>query len=471
MSRKFGREEYDVRRGERGQAFWAAMREFLGRSLATAGAIIVLGGVTYVFDRVRPTALAPLHDVLSAHLFKNADTAASFLQAIAATVITVASITFSLLLVAIQQSASSFTSQVFDQFLRQRANQFYCGFFVGVGAYALLETAAVHEGFIPIYGATLVLFLSVIAVGLLLILVYTAIDQMRPAVITEAIHDHLVEARARQLASVVRPTRRTPELSSAPWVAVTSNKTGFVRRIEIDRIQDAIEAGRGRAEVVLDVSIGTFVAYGDRLARVYTTVANDAPRICDAIEGAVRRAPRRTIDDVDATYGVQQLETVGWTSISGAKHNPQAARLVVAMLRDVLARLIAEPRPEMDAPATTAIVYNDDLPEALFQTIESLAVVTADSQQHQVAADILFALASLLERLSEDYRSRACDVLLRTLPALASHPPTSVLEAALRTLEETLARIGAHEQASLVAEGLDHLRRRIGRVETEYTPR
>jgi uncharacterized membrane protein len=49
------------------------------------------------------------------------------------------------MLVAIQQSASSLTAQVFDQFLRRRTNQFYFGFFVGLGAYSLLQTAAVYN--------------------------------------------------------------------------------------------------------------------------------------------------------------------------------------------------------------------------------------------------------------------------------------------------------------------------------------
>jgi hypothetical protein len=82
------------------------------------------------------------------------------------------------------------------------------------------------------------------------------------------------------------------------------------------------------------------------------------------------------------------------------------------------------------------------------QTLESLAVITAESQQHQVATDIIDAIDSVLPRLAPDYCKRSMDLLLRTLPALSSHPPTLRLETAVRKLHN-----------------------RIGAVDAEYTPR
>ena len=461
---------HDVRRGERGEAFHLALVEFLAGAFLFAFAIVAVGGAVYALDTARPAWLDPVHDFLSARFFRSPDATSGLLQTIAATVITVASITFSLLLVAIQQSASSFTAHVFDQFLRRRTNQFYVGFFVGLGAYALLQAATVHPRFNPVYGATLALVLSIVAVALLLVLVYSAVNQMRPVVIVEAIHDHLIEARARQLRSIVARTRRTPELESAPRTVVRTDRTGFVLRIDLDAIQRAIDSGAQPCEVVLLVSIGTFVAFADPLAAIHTADEDCARRLAAAVETAVALERQRNIDDVDAAFGIEQLETVGWTSISGAKHNPQAARLVVAQLRDVLARMVAAEREPEHEP-DTAVVYHDDVPDVLMRTLESLAVVTADSQQHQVAADIVEGLAASLDGLPDAYRERAVDVLMRTLPALASHPPTLPLERALRALADALARAGEDDAARLVEEGLDHLRQRIGAVEREYTPR
>ncbi len=461
---------YDVRRGERGESIRLAFSEFLAVALLVVLALVLVGAGIYTLDRTRPNALGPVREFLAANFFRTSEATSNVLQTIAATVITVASITFSLLLVAIQQSASSFTTQVFDQFLRRRLNQFYFGFFVGLGMYALLQLAAVNPAFNPVYGATAAVLMSALAVGLLLVLVYTSVNQMRPVVILESMHDHLIEARARQLRHLVARTRATPRRESLACTVVRSERTGFVLRIDVDRIQRAIASTGRDAEVVLLVSIGTFMAYGDRLAFVHVDDREAARVISRAVEAAVRRERQRTIDSVDPAYGLQQLENVGWTSISTAQQNPAAARLVVTSLRDVLARLIAVPTAER-GHVDADVVYYDDVPDVLMQTVESLAVVTAESQQHQIAADLIMMLATLLERLPDEYRERAIDVLLRTLPALASHPPTLVLERSLTSLADALDRTEADEAAALARKAVEDIRQRIGRVEAEYTPR
>jgi len=468
MRRRAG--PHDVRRGERGEAVRLAFGEFLGGAGLVALAVLAVGGLVHVLDRTRPGPLQGVRAWLDANAFTTPDTTAALLQSISATVITVASITFSLMLVAIQQSASSLTGQVFDQFMRRRSNQFYFGFFVGLGAYALLQTTTVHQGFNPVLGAALTVALSVVAVVLLLVLVYAAINQMRPVVIVEAMHDRLVEARARQEARIVRRTRPLPRRPAAPCTAVLSDRTGFVLHIDLDRIQREIAAVPVPCEVVLDVTIGGYVAYGDRLARLHGVEGAAAQRVGEAVGRAMRLERQRNIDGVDAVYGLLQLETVGWTSTSGAQHNPQAARLVVAALRDVLARLGVENGPPDDTPDTD-IVYADDFPEVLMDTWESLAVVTADSQQHQVAADIIDALDSVLTRLAPAYRTRAVDVLMRTLPALGSHPPTRRLEVALERLRDTLEGLGERGAARAADAAVASLRSRIGTVEAAYTPR
>jgi uncharacterized membrane protein len=354
--------------------------------------------------------------------------------------------------------------------MRRRNNQFYFGFFVGLGAYALLTSATANHDFNPVWGAALTVAMSVFAVLLLLGLVYSAVNQMRPVVIVESIHDHLIESRVRLLNNIVNRTRREPALDAPVVRSVVSEETGFVMKLDIDRIQRRIDAVGSPCEVELAVSIGSFVAYGDRLADIRTERDCDVSRLAKTIERSVHRTRQRDIDDVDAAYGLDQLETIGWTSTSGAQHNPQAARLVVGSLRDIMARIAVEGEEECAEPDTD-IVYRDAFPNTLMETIESIAVITAESQQHQVATDIIDAIDSVLERLTPSYRERAMSLLMRTLPALSSHPPTARLESAMGRLRDTLRRIGADESAALVDEGIDHLRDRIGVVQREYTPR
>ncbi len=85
------------------------------------------------------------------------------------------------MLVALQQSPQSLSNQVFDQFLRRRLNQVYFGFFLGLAIYSLVTMSTVGGPFRPVFGAAVAVVLTMVALVLLLALLYTAVNQMRPA--------------------------------------------------------------------------------------------------------------------------------------------------------------------------------------------------------------------------------------------------------------------------------------------------
>lgn len=64
--------------------------------------------------------------------------ATAFVTAVATSLMTVTSITFSVLLVAVQQTATSLSAVVFDQYLQRRSNQAYFGYFVGATAFCVI---------------------------------------------------------------------------------------------------------------------------------------------------------------------------------------------------------------------------------------------------------------------------------------------------------------------------------------------
>ena len=81
-------------------------------------------------------AIAPVRDVAEAVVPGKGAT--DFVSAVATSLLTVTSITFSVLLLAVQQTASSLTTVVFDQFLRRASNRLYFGFFVGLTAFTFI---------------------------------------------------------------------------------------------------------------------------------------------------------------------------------------------------------------------------------------------------------------------------------------------------------------------------------------------
>src|SRR5687767_9119765 len=209
-----------------------ALREFLALPILLVVGFLFLAAGAYAIDRGRVSWLDPTRAFLEARVFGDARATANLLGSIAAGVITVTSITFSLLLLALQQVAASLTAEVYDQFLRRRHNQAFFGFFVGLALFSLVTLATVNDDFNPVIGATLAFLLTVIALNLLILLLYTTINQMRPAEVIDEIQRHTLAARGRQLALIAR-TRRTARLHG-PAIRAAAEKGGYVTRIDVD---------------------------------------------------------------------------------------------------------------------------------------------------------------------------------------------------------------------------------------------
>jgi uncharacterized membrane protein len=435
-----------------------AFAEFLTVPTLIILGFVLLAAVSLGLERADLPLLQPARRTLASTVFSSARATSDLLSTIAAGLITVTSITISLLLVALQQSAGSMTSQVFDQFLRRQINQVYFGVFVGLAMYALVTLASVRDDFTPVYGATLAVLFTLVALYLLIVLLYTTINEMRPVEIIEAIHDLTLAARGRQLA-FIQKTRHTSRGPAPVHVLVRANRAGYVTRVDLETIAEA-GRGAGGTEVVLLVSIGTFVAFEDPVARIHASSTDGAVTMHDVVRDAVHLELQRDIA-LDPAYGIEQIETIAWTSISTAQSNPDPGVLGIRSLRDLMARWSSESRVAED-PDALPIVYRDDTLLQLMNAFETLAVVASESMQHQSLAEILRAFAALVHRLPPEQQARAEDVIRRVISTLGDHVLTAELDRALVALVAALADSGRHGTAAAVQTARDTLAATVG---------
>ena len=439
---------------------WADVRrsfaDFLAVPSATVLGFILLAVATYLLDRHAVAWAEPTRNFLKHHLITDANTTDTLLGAIAGGVITVTSITFSLLLLAVQQSAAALTSQVLDQFLRRRLNQVYFGVFVGVSLFVLLTLATNDTHVTPVFGSAVALLVTLVAMIVLVLLLYTTLNQMRPDRIIGAIHDLTLAARLAQRPMLAR-TRSEPQLHSAPATLTLRARTnGYVAGLDLDRIGRAAEAAPGEAEVVLLVALGDYVCYQDALAEISAPTAESAHAIGEATHAALSLERQRNLHR-DPGYGVSQLAVVGWTAISTAKSNPSPGLSAIRHLRDILTRWVDEAPAAnhgKEAPAPVPIVYRDNATQQVLDVLESLLIVASESMQHQSAAELYRTIAVLLERLPLPLQARAEDLVLRSLSALGDHVLARDLDDALREVTAALRRI----QRTAAAEKVERAR-------------
>lgn len=100
----------------------------------------------------------------------------------------------------------------------------------------------------------------------------------------------------------------------------------------------------------------------------------------------------------------------------------------------------------------------------LMSTFETLAVVAAESMQHQSIAEVVRALAGLLDSLPVEQQARADDIIRRIVPTLGDHVLTGELDAALSALVSALAGSARLSTAAAVQAARDTLAETVGEL-------
>lgn len=439
-----------------------AFDEFLLLSTCIIVGFFLLAIVSNALDKSEVTG--PVTAFMRKNIFADGKATSSLLAAIAAGIITVSSLTVTLLLLVVQQTAGSLTSQVFDQFLRSKQNQIYFGFFVGLALYALIVLATVSNSFNPVIGATLVLLFTVIALYLLIILIYTTINEMRPAVIIEAIHDHILKARERQ-GNFIQQTRPQSCCSNQLQVYIIVKRHGYITSINIEKIASCLKEIAGETEVVLEVSIGDYIAFGDKIGYAKVVTGEDGKKIGKAVCASISIENQRNISN-DPGDGIQQLEMIAWTSISTAKSNPYPGLLTIRSLRNILCRWNTTPVKETK---TLPIVYKDNVPAQLLNTFESLAMVSSESMQHQNFIEVLTTFTTVFPDLKTEDQRRVEDIILRMLSAMGDFVLTRTLDTALMNVIEVLTNASRIETAMAVAAARNKLNLSVGKLNSRAT--
>ena len=417
----------DVRSG-RARRWLRSFRELAGVPVLVVAAFACLAAVSIVADQTKSLSWLDGARTAAGHIVgKQAATAA--LQAIASGLVTVTSITFSVLLLAVQQTASNLSPVVFDQFIRRRSNQSFLGFFVGLALFSYVVMTAVKDSTPPILGATIATLLTVVALIILLVLVFSTVNQMRPTSVIRAIHDRALVAQEEE-AALLRATRRESISPHEVAAVYRARVTGYVTHVDLRMLASALE-GADDAEVCLAVTLGDHVTYGDTVATVLDGDLDRAESLARKVATALSVSPQRDLAH-DPTTGIDELSNIAWTSGSTSKQNPEVAREALFALEDLAARWFAEDATSVATPPdrTVPVVYRETDRERLLDVLQSMLVVSHESHQTLFAAAVVGVYDALVHRVDATTKERLCRDLESSGPLLDAIPASAALDRA-----------------------------------------
>jgi uncharacterized membrane protein len=282
----------------------------------------------------------------------SADAARQILTALAAAVITVVGLVFSITIVALTLASTQFGPRMLRSFIRDRGTQVTLGTFVATFLYSVLTLGSVAHGdhgqFVPHLSITVALALVLVDLGVLVFFIHHMASSIQlPEVIagiagdlSRAIDIEVANSRGgpvEELGPSESEIRFRLEIDGAPIAATTSGYLQFVGYETLVEI-----AAHADAVIELLHRPGHFVVEGLPLARVWPAEA--APKVARGLERAHVTGAHRTLAQ-DLAFAIDQLVEIAIRAISPAVNDPFTAVTCIDWLGDALCKVTAKWNP------------------------------------------------------------------------------------------------------------------------------
>jgi uncharacterized membrane protein len=285
----------------------------------------------------------------------SADGARQILTAIAAAVITVVGVVFSIILVTLTLASTQFGPRMLRNFVRDRGTQLTLGTFVATFVYAVLVLVSIgpgpHGAFVPHIGVTVTLALMVAALGVLIYFIsHTATSIQLPQVIASIARDlsAAIEVQGGQDAQASAAGGLESGLSAAELLARMEAGGGVVRAPASGYLQFIRHgilvsfAAEANAVIALNYRPGHFLVRGHPFAVVWPPEA--AARVSNTLGRAHLTGPYRTLTQ-DISFGIDQLVEIAIRALSPAVNDTFTALTCIDWLGDSLCKITAQWHP------------------------------------------------------------------------------------------------------------------------------
>ncbi len=276
------------------------------------------------------------------------DAGRQILTAIAAAVITVVGVVFSITILALTLASQQFGPRMLRNFIRDRGTQFTLGAFVATFVYAVMALGSITNGrrgeFVPHISITVALVLMVADMGVLIYFIHHIAESIQLPEVIAGIAADL--SRAIDAEFPDPGIEAGPEPHEGPaveelvahirdeGVPVPATESGYLQFVGYAELA-AIAEDAG-AVVLLAHRPGHFVVAGRPFATVYPPQA--ARTVAAALETAHATGPHRTLIQ-DPVFAIDQLVEIAIRALSPAVNDTFTALTCIDWLCDGLCKL------------------------------------------------------------------------------------------------------------------------------------
>jgi uncharacterized membrane protein len=322
-------------------AMYALRGGFLVRPLLIAVTLGFLGAMLSSLEETAPALSAWVPETLFPSR-ADPQVAQVVLATIAASIMTVVSIVFAILLMTLTLASMQFSPRILLSFVRDRVTQWTLGIFLGTFAYcmaALPAARSLPHAVSPVATVTCAMVLALICVAWLIFFIHH---------ISQAISvNHIVDRIARETEGVIDDfmpdaQRRGYEPQGVAFddnkqeVLVGSAVSGYIRYVDTGRLLYLAKTYKLRVRLLRRV--GHFVPAGVALFGASPEGRVD-PERAHELRSAFDIGPTRTLQQ-DIEFGVIQIVDIALKAISSAVNDPSTAITCIDQLGRILIRFV-----------------------------------------------------------------------------------------------------------------------------------
>jgi uncharacterized membrane protein len=280
----------------------------------------------------------------------NADASRQVLIAIAAAVITVVGVVFSITILALTLASQQFGPRMMRNFVRDIGNQVTLGIFVSTFVYSVLVLGSIESDprgkFVPHLSTSVAEALLLVDLAVLIYFIHHIAKSIQLPEVIAGIARDLTRAIDAEFPNAKTDTRRTavenhgksvPELLALieeRGAAVPANASGYLQFVGYAQLVDI--AMRTDAVIRLDHRPGHFLVAGHPLATVWPQGA--AKHVGLALSKAHVTGPHRTLMQ-DPVFAIDQLVEIAIRALSPAVNDTFTALTCIDWLSAGLSRI------------------------------------------------------------------------------------------------------------------------------------
>ncbi len=382
------------------------LREELRTNLWFVPVVEVLGAVllfvgSYAADRA---AFDHVFALPSWAISGSADAARQILTAVAAAIITVVGVVFSIVIVALTLTSTQFGPRMLRNFIRDPGTQVTLGTFVATFVYSILTLGSIGQesngNFVPHISITITLGLLVVDLAVLIYFInHIAIQIQLPQVIASIAGDlaRAIETQAGNAAASAAAPSATATLAALPDPGglVSAPRSGYLQFID----RRTLVRIASRADVLIEMSYrpGHFLVQGHPYATVWP--ADRAERVARELARSHVTGPYRTLAQ-DVSFGLDQLVEIGLRALSPAVNDTFTAMTCIDWIGDSLCKVTGNWQPThvfSDAAGRVRVITREPTYQRLVQrSFEKIR--QAGRGMPAIMIRQLDALAKIMER-------------------------------------------------------------------------